>query len=71
MIEKAWNAALFALALGALLFIFGPGLVGAVDLGCWFMTSTQCTGVDWTEGRKMWGALAWGLLVFILICGEV
>lgn len=62
------NILLSILGISILLFVFGPGVVGGFDLGCWFLTNSQCTSVLWTDGRQLWAALPWVIAVLAAIC---
>lgn len=57
--------------IAAALFIFGPGLVGAFDLSCWFMLDRYCTGIEWTEGRKMWAWMPWAFGAAVAFFGLI
>jgi hypothetical protein len=50
-----------------LTLLLGPGVVGAFDGSCWFLTSAQCTGIQWTDGRLFWAIVPWLVALFIAI----
>lgn len=52
-----------------LIFVFGPAVVGAFDLGCYFLTTKQCTSIAWNDWRLAWAILPTALIFFGFVLG--
>ena len=65
----AKNILLGLCGIALLAFIFGPGVVGAFDLACYFMTNAQCTSIAWIDWRVYWAISPWFVGLFVLLVG--